>query len=723
MKQYSKLIMFLITILLFLGLAACGENPAEPVESAAAMTLPEPDIPIPSHQPQAEGLQELTLDSPPKVEDGVYRLQERPLKQEDMELHMTRLCGGVLAEAYRQYDVDLEASLHRVCWGEKVLTIPAEEQISFQSFWAEDTGLWAICFQGDPQDPEMILRRWSWEGASLEEERLSSFTEEGACDLISTETGLLLLTDGELIYLTEELEICGRLTFDDTDGLGYLVADKNGCIWCRRGSILDLINTDDFSVETAYKVPSIYQVWPGDGEYDLYLTNAKSLFGIELSAHTAQELLIWENAEMTAPSEFLGTTEEGYLVVQMNPFTLKNELLTIAPVPPGEYVEKTELILATTESEFVFTTGNTYSAIQYFNQRNDKYRISVIYYYADSVLETAAQAQQLKMDVLTGEQIDFLLVNNYDSYPFVAQGLLEDLYPYLDSDPEISREVLSPSLLASLEEDGKLLYCATSYSVTGFVGLSDLVGNDQGWSLEDFAQAVQAVDTQAVTPIADFSGADFLYMYMLYNYDHFVDTAKGTCNFDCEEFRLLLELCRDYFPDMGKPGSILEGTAILERAQIAPTYSSLGSDITAFGEGVTLVGFPGVGGNGGAVQRGYATFSMLSTSKNKEGVWEFMKFLWSPTGQSQHGFECPARIENMDAGLQRQVQQWGNMTEAEAALTRDYYLGATSHVTFDSAIRDIVMEEAQALLAGDKSIEDTIAIIQNRSMIYLSEQA
>ena len=39
------------------------------------------------------------------------------------------------------------------------------------------------------------------------------------------------------------------------------------------------------------------------------------------------------------------------------------------------------------------------------------------------------------------------------------------------------------------------------------------------------------------------------------------------------------------------------------------------------------------------------------------------------------------------------------------------------------AIVDIVAEECQALLAGDKSIDDTIAIIQNRVMIYLSEQS
>lgn len=725
MKKYRSLAFILFTVLLFLALSACeGDVPEAGDSSLATGTLPQPDIPIVSLSPQENVLPELTLDSPAGVEDGVYRLLEAPLSMADMELSSAQLCSGTPVEAYRQYDAALESFTHRIFWGENQLTISAEEQLSFHSLRAEEGGLWGICYQGNVANPDMVLRRWGWDGTCLVDQPISSFAEaDSACDLCPTAAGLLLLTEGELICLTEELEIFRRLTFDDTEPLGYLVSDKDGGVWCRRGSALSRINTDNLSVETEYKVPSIYQVWPGNGDYDLYLTSAKSLFGLLRSEHTARELLIWENAEMTAPIAFLGAAEAGYNVMQRNPFTLQNELLTIQPVPQEESGEKTALILAVTTSEFSFTTSDTYSAIQYFNQRNDKYRISVVYYYGDSVQEAAAQIQQMKMDILTGEQIDLLLFNNFDSYSFVAQGLLEDLYPFLDSDPEISREDLSPSLLSSLEEDGKLLFCSTGYSVTGYVGLSALVGSSQGWSLQDFAQVVQSVDTQAVTPIADFSGTDFLYMYMLYNYDHFVDTAKGTCNFNCQEFRLLLELCRDYFPATAKPGSILEGTAILERAQTVPTYNSLGSDLTAFGEGASLVGFPGAGGNGGVVQGGYDTFSMLSTSKNKDGVWEFLKFLWSPTVQTARGFECPARIESMDTALDRQVYQWGNLTGAEAELTRDYYLGATARVTLSAAIHDIVMEEAQALLAGDKSIDDTIAIIQNRSMIYLSEQS
>lgn len=123
MKKHRPLILIIVAVLLFLSLSACGAGTSGSVESSTLEpTLPEPELPIISSQPQNGTLPELTLDSPSDVAEGSYRLLETPMEQGDMELNTTRLCGGTPVEAYR-------TSLRkrrRLCWREiNPLRIPS----------------------------------------------------------------------------------------------------------------------------------------------------------------------------------------------------------------------------------------------------------------------------------------------------------------------------------------------------------------------------------------------------------------------------------------------------------------------------------------------------------------------------------------------------------------------------------------------------------------------
>ena len=727
MKLFRQAGSLLMIFALLLSLGACGHDSPSVSSSSSVATLPEPSVPIVATPPtdQAADAVELSLIADPTLEEAAYRLTDLPRQSEAAELFTARRCGDTLAELYRQYDPTQESFFYQIFWNGESCQVPSDFQLVSSLFWAEDRGCWAVCTQTFSDDPEPMLCLWSWDGTQVLSQPLGTLLDDSQpCDIMVTEESLLLLTDTTLLQLNDNLELVDQQDFSDLDTFGVLAVSPEGSVYCYRNGLLSAITLDPLSLQAQYTISSLYSVYSGAGDHDLFLTGAEGLYGVDLSTGEARELLYWENANLTNPDLFLGQEDGNYQILQTNPFSLDYEILSIEPLSPEEAVQKTEVVLATLENEYTFADSTTYAAIQYFNQRSDLYHVSVVYYSGSSALEMDAQLQQLKLDILTGKQIDLLLTVNYDVYPFLAQGLLEDLYPWLDADPDLDRTDLSPSLLEAMDLDGKLYFCATAYNVISYVGLRSQLGHVQGWDLWAFAQAVRSVNPEEVTPIADTTGASFLYQYMLYCYDHFVDETNGTCQFDSEEFRLLLELCRDSFPDQPRSGSILDGTALLERAQTSPIFTLLAPDLAARGtEDLILAGFPGAGGNGGVVQRGFDTFAMLSVSSNQEGAWEFLKFLWSPTAQSQTNFSCPALLEAMDDELNKQVEDYGNLTEAEAALTRDYYLGATAHESMSYAIVDIVAEECQALLAGDKSIDDTIAIIQNRVMIYLSEQS
>lgn len=64
----------------------------------------------------------------------------------------------------------------------------------------------------------------------------------------------------------------------------------------------------------------------------------------------------------------------------------------------------------------------------------------------------------------------------------------------------------------------------------------------------------------------------------------------------------------------------------------------------------------------------------------------------------------------------------GDITDADIQEFKDYINGITNVSTnSDSAILDIVMEEAAAFFAGDKTEDEVAGLIQNRVNIYLSE--
>ncbi len=47
---------------------------------------------------------------------------------------------------------------------------------------------------------------------------------------------------------------------------------------------------------------------------------------------------------------------------------------------------------------------------------------------------------------------------------------------------------------------------------------------------------------------------------------------------------------------------------------------------------------------------------------------------------------------------------------------------ADSAIVFDESVMDIIKDEAKAYFAGEKTVEETAALIQNRVSLYISEQ-
>ena len=89
---------------------------------------------------------------------------------------------------------------------------------------------------------------------------------------------------------------------------------------------------------------------------------------------------------------------------------------------------------------------------------------------------------------------------------YAAKGLLEDLWPYIDADPEYSRDKLMTKPLESLQTDGKLYQLPIDFGVTTAIGLGKVVDGYDTWTLADVNDALSKL-TDAINELNTLTNA------------------------------------------------------------------------------------------------------------------------------------------------------------------------------------------------------------------------
>ena len=73
------------------------------------------------------------------------------------------------------------------------------------------------------------------------------------------------------------------------------------------------------------------------------------------------------------------------------------------------------------------------------------------------------------------------------------RGYLEDLWPYIDNDPEFGRERIIEGPLKAAEINGGLYMLPKSFSINTLVGSVSVVGDRCGWTLEDMMETFSSM--------------------------------------------------------------------------------------------------------------------------------------------------------------------------------------------------------------------------------------
>lgn len=377
-----------------------------------------------------------------------------------------------------------------------------------------------------------------------------------------------------------------------------------------------------------------------------------------------------------------------------------------------------------------------------YNQQSGEYIIQAVNYY-DEEKGYDASLTALQLDIVRGQAPDILDLSGIDYYPWAEKGILENLYSYIDADEELGRDSFVGNVLDAYAVEGKLYAIGTHFNLMTVCGKTSKVGEKTGYRVSEMLELLERCggDQNAIWGFS--VDEPVLKVLCTFSMNDFVDWDRGTCDFTGEDFKQILKFCKSY---QGKnlSGSRLQAVCQDEVLLLVEMFNTVGDYQMAeemFGEPVTCVGYPTVGGSG-TLANMLGRYAINATAANKQACWDFLKYVLE--NKDYGGFPLlQSRFDDtmqqaMTEDLSTDPTDSGRVPKAYYSAGDDsIYVYAASREQVDAfralvasadrpyqyhtAILNIITEEAEDYFNDRKSLEDTVAVIQSRVGIYVAE--
>jgi ABC-type glycerol-3-phosphate transport system substrate-binding protein/uncharacterized protein YceK len=575
-----------------------------------------------------------------------------------------------------------------------------------------------------------------WEDQDFAGSQLLHYTASGVMDkqlsldwLDETPQGLTLDEENQCLYLLDintlyVVETDGSLRFSlmGTASLGSMALTDTGALWVIDqvdGSsmvrVLDLENQTWGKTFTDMPYGILY----GTSSGQVYGRDTQTLYTVDTQSGQATAVLDLINTGFYGAVQAVCSLEDGELLLWSRSETVDQ----LCCLSPSDGQGRIVLTLATMEYNWYDGTVLT------FNESQDEYKIE-IRYYEDSV----DGLNQMNLDIISGDAPDIYALRNMPISQMVSQGLLEDIYPFIDADPDMDIADFNPTLLAAMETDGKLYTLIPHVSIYTLMSVPGTLGEES----VTFGELLSLADGE--DPFGgDMTSYQFLQYTLAGQNSPFVDWSSGTCDFQNQEFYDALALARLLPTDY-------DGTGTFTNRSLALSTGASGTDLIYDGIAVgcepnqvpELHGLPGRDG-----QEQYLLtpstniYGISAQSDHQDGIWEFLRTYLLEEYQEGNSIPLLRSQEEKDkASTAQWVAEYGEYempspTEGWITFTvpdtryEDAFWElldkANGVYEANPSLMEIIWSEAQAYFAGDKTAEQAAENIQSRVSLYLAE--
>jgi len=321
--------------------------------------------------------------------------------------------------------------------------------------------------------------------------------------------------------------------------------------------------TRDWSGKEYSVHKNVDRIYGGSGSCAFYYIANETVYGIVPGEEIPLRLLPWSNVQLDKPDavQCFALLEEGRAVILSSAheagaarYSDPIQVLELLPTDEAPEGGRVRLIYGT------IGVNNAKGKVDEFNQSNKDYYIEYRDY-SEGVLSWSGEKNvqvyqsalaRLYTDMAAGQSPDIL----DESVPLdrlAEQGALEDLWPWIDGDPDISRDGLMTHVLECMEVDGKLPQVCSGFEIETAVASAAAAGGRTSWTMEEMLEAfggetpefyfARDDDISLVYPMFyRFDRSATLYYLVNMNLNRFVNTETGKCAFDSDDFKALLRL-------------------------------------------------------------------------------------------------------------------------------------------------------------------------------------
>lgn len=483
----------------------------------------------------------------------------------------------------------------------------------------------------------------------------------------------------------------------------------------------------------------------GAGTCDFCLNGREYVCQCSMAEKKMLPLVSWKQADIDRGEiEKIIYSEDGFTILQG-----KQQLALLEQGEPGMAQNRKALRLGC-----VYTDDSVQKQVAAFNRENQEYAIEIVSYE-----ENENPYQSLAVDLAAGKEMDIILLPEQNAEVFLEKGLLADLYSFMEQDGEIKKEDFLPNVLEAFETDGKLYQTISRVYISGWVTKKSNVDVTREWDINALKELLKNNSDAAL--FCDASSADIIDEFMDGMMDGFVDWSSGNCDFRSEAFQELLEIAETYGKEQDAIPAEDEITCLRENKLLfshSNDMSPLGVELydTALNGDFVFVGTPGMKGSSTAFRSADGQYGIVEGSKNKEGAWQFARMFLLKDYQDisenviMYGVDAegiPVRKDCFEEFLKRFTATepyerdgvWIEPIQGEAKTSTFSYTMAPLTVSQEKMFNAIVMEtdrrtesdfyvkeivcgEAEYYFSGEKSLAETVDIIQDRVNTYLNEK-
>lgn len=415
----------------------------------------------------------------------------------------------------------------------------------------------------------------------------------------------------------------------------------------------------------------------------------------------------------------------------------------------GERQEKVTLTLASFGKN-----KELESYVKLFNERQEDIVVE-IEEYGLSWLTGEDGIDAVRREIALGKGPDLINYGKEFTGNSLAGNYTVNLLPYLEKDESLKLEDFFGNILEVFYYQGELRAIPIGFSLRTLAGPEERLGGKESWNVEEMMEYYRDREAGMILYPGE-TKWDVYGTICTGSLEYYIDWEEGKCCFDGQEYRNILEFANlfpdtlDFAPEDSPMRIMREGRALLYPVSLTDVYDICSAEVAFGGREVAYIGYPAEGSGGAAVFPSDIMLAVSEGSGHKEEAWSFIAQLLSEEYQEEKRNEFPIRREALEKQLEeameityladeegRQIPEVKSRIQWEGEEAVDIYAlsgeerealmkmitSARMSGARDPFLSEIFAEEIAAYFNGEKSLDETVDIIQSRAAIYVGEKA